>query len=285
MVALATVSAMLCVAVPADAKFKARGSMEQVYVTGAKPGKKVVLFNKHDKRVAKKKAGELGGVVFRHIAHGGGYVVETGAKSSKPIKVMSTKSRPRKGKIYNQTLPADGYGYLKTRDGTKLAVNVLLPAPVEQGPFPTVVEYSGYGYANPEGGQSSLQAVWNLLGFAVVDVNMRGTGCSGGSFDFFEPAQSLDGYDAIETVARQPWVLNHKPGMAGISYGGISQLFVAATRPPKPVGDHADLGAGPDPDHPLSRRDPQHRLRPQLGRGTGARRAAGRPRRGSGLGV
>ena len=62
---------------------------------------------------------------------------------------------------------------------------------------------------------------------------MRGTGCSGGAFDFFEPLQGLDGYDVIETVARQPWVLNHKVGMAGISYGGISQLFVAATRPPR----------------------------------------------------
>jgi uncharacterized protein len=63
-------------------------------------------------------------------------------------------------------------------------------------------------------------------------VNMRGTGCSGGAFSFFEPLQSLDGYDVIETVARQPWVLGHRVGMIGISYGGISQLFVAATDPP-----------------------------------------------------
>ena len=61
---------------------------------------------------------------------------------------------------------------------------------------------------------------------------MRGTGCSGGAFDYFEPLQSLDGYDVVETVARQPWVANGKVGMMGISYGGISQLFVAATRPP-----------------------------------------------------
>ena len=65
------------------------------------------------------------------------------------------------------------------------------------------------------------------MGFAVVDVNMRGTGCSGGAFDFFEPLQSLDGYDVIETIARQPWVKGHKVGMMGISYGGISQLFTA----------------------------------------------------------
>jgi predicted acyl esterase len=66
----------------------------------------------------------------------------------------------------------------------------------------------------------------------VVDVNMRGTGCSGGAFDFFEPLQSLDGYDVIETIARQPWVANHQVGMMGISYGGITQLFTAATRAP-----------------------------------------------------
>jgi predicted acyl esterase len=66
----------------------------------------------------------------------------------------------------------------------------------------------------------------------VVDVNMRGTGCSGGAYDFFEPLQNLDGYDVIETIARQPWVLHHKVGMMGISYGGISQLFTAQTDPP-----------------------------------------------------
>ena len=71
-----------------------------------------------------------------------------------------------------------------------------------------------------------------MLGYAVVDVNMRGTGCSGGAFDYFERLQSLDGYDVVETVARQPWVLNGKVGMVGVSYGGISQLFVGATAPP-----------------------------------------------------
>ena len=100
------------------------------------------------------------------------------------------------------------------------------------GPYPTLVEYSGYGYANPAGAQSGISPIANLLGYAVVDVNMRGTGCSGGAFDFFEPLQNLDGYDVIETVARQPWAARGKVGMIGVSYGGISQLFVAQTRPP-----------------------------------------------------
>ena len=41
-----------------------------------------------------------------------------------------------------------GYGYLTTRDGTKLAIDVRLPA---ARPYPTLIEYSGYGYADPAG--------------------------------------------------------------------------------------------------------------------------------------
>ena len=105
-------------------------------------------------------------------------------------------------------------------------------ARVRRAPIRPLVEYSGYGYANPAGAESGISQILNLLGYAVVDVNMRGTGCSGGAFDYFEKLQSLDGYDVVETVARQPWVLNGRVGMAGVSYGGISQLFVGATRPP-----------------------------------------------------
>jgi predicted acyl esterase len=70
------------------------------------------------------------------------------------------------------------------------------------------------------------------MGYATVGVNMRGTGCSGGAYDYFEELQLLDGYDIIETVAAQPWVLGNKVGMTGLSYPGITQLFVAKTHPP-----------------------------------------------------
>jgi predicted acyl esterase len=103
---------------------------------------------------------------------------------------------------------------------------------VPTGPTPTLIEYAGYGYADPSGPEHGISLIANLMGFTVVDVNMRGTGCSGGAYDFFEPLQNLDGYDVIETIAAQPWVLHHEVGMMGISYGGISQLFTAATRPP-----------------------------------------------------
>jgi predicted acyl esterase len=210
----------------------ARGSVEQVQVTGATPGARVKLVHKGE-RVAAKPAGELGGAIFRKVEAGGGYTVkQQGGASTPKLRVLTRRSSPPSDAIYDQAIPADGYGYLTTRDGTQLAINVRLPGPPEEGPYPTLVEYSGYGYADPDGPESGIQPVAALLGYAVVDVNMRGTGCSGGAFDYFERLQALDGYDVIETVARQPWALNNRVGMLGISYGGISQLFVAATRPP-----------------------------------------------------
>jgi predicted acyl esterase len=134
--------------------------------------------------------------------------------------------------LYDQELP-EGYGYLTVRDGVQLSVMVRFPNPDLYGPppWPTVVEYSGYTPSDPDAPQPGTLLA-NLLGFAVVGVNMRGTGCSGGVFDLFSPAQAADGHDVVETVARQPWVLHGHVGMVGLSYPGISQLYVAATRPP-----------------------------------------------------
>ncbi|OWY61748.1 hypothetical protein B7486_62145, partial [cyanobacterium TDX16] len=96
-----------------------------------------------------------------------------------------------------------------------------------------VVEYSGYAPSDPSPSTPSpTQLAANLAGYAWVGVNMRGTGCSGGAFDYFETLQSLDGYDAIEAVAAQDWADPEGIGMIGISYAGNSQLFVAATQPP-----------------------------------------------------
>jgi predicted acyl esterase len=226
----------------------AHGSVEQVYATGLKPRARVTLLDRKGREVAARKADRQGGVLFRKVAPGKGYRLRLGSRGARsgPLRVLTTRSAPPSTAVYEQSIPASGYGYLTTRDGTKLAIDVHPPQdvatvapglapPPATGPTPTLVEYSGYGYANPAGPESGLAILANLMGFTVVDVNMRGTGCSGGAFDFFEPLQSLDGYDVVETIARQPWVANHQVGMMGISYGGISQLFVAATQPPSLV--------------------------------------------------
>jgi uncharacterized protein len=126
-----------------------------------------------------------------------------------------------------------GLNYIETRDGTLLAAMVRPPLgrSLADGPFPTLVEYSGYPVADPDNPQPS-SLIASALGFATVGVNMRGSGCSGGVIDLFDLPTTADGYDVIETVAAQPWVKGGKVGMIGISFPGISQLYVAGARPP-----------------------------------------------------
>jgi predicted acyl esterase len=211
------------------ATFRVQSSVNQVAVTGATPGA-IAVLRTPAKAVARRPVDRAGSVLFRNVKAGSGYVVGIGQERSTEIAVTDP-SDPPPPSFYSSQRLEPGYGYLKTRDGTLLSIDVRLPGPVDQGPYPTVVEYSGYDPSNPDDRQPA-SSIAQLLGFATVGVNMRGTGCSGGAWDFFETLQSLDGYDAIETVAAQPWVAHGKVGMVGISYPGITQLFVARTRPP-----------------------------------------------------
>jgi uncharacterized protein len=238
--------------------FTAQGSVEQVYVTGLATNAEMSLLSSSGATVYTQDADSLGGLLFRNVTPGKGYRVRLAStgETSGPLTVHSDAAAPWDPSIYEQSIPDNGYTYLTTRDGTQLAIDVHpptspagepgvpsefhlptfpqpgVPTPSYTPPYPTLIEYSGYGYANPAGPENGIAVLANLMGFAVVDVNMRGTGCSGGAYDFFEPLQNLDGYDVIETIAHQPWVLDHKVGMLGISYGAISQLFTAQTRPP-----------------------------------------------------
>ncbi len=230
--------------------FQAVGSAEQVYVTGLAPSAQMALVTSSGQTLYTQDADSLGGLLFRNVPPGKGYRVRlaSGTESGR-ITVHGDRAAPWDPGIYHQSIADSGYSYLTTRDGTKLAIDVHpptspagepgLPAgtklpngPDYLPPYPTLIEYSGYGYADPAGPVNGIAVLANLMGFAVVDVNMRGTGCSGGAYDFFEPLQNLDGYDVIETIAHQPWVRDHKVGMMGISYGAISQLFTAQLDPP-----------------------------------------------------
>jgi uncharacterized protein len=269
----------------APAEFAVRASVEQVAVIGAPPGADLALHDGRGRSVATGRADGRGALIFRQVEPGGDYRVATIGRrpeASEPFTVVSVEdSTPAEDFYENQQLD-EGYNYITTRDGTSLAASVYLPGPPEDGPYPTVVEYSGYSPAKPA--TNLVEDRWeelsgslpdgltidevcelasfacnapdqpgsllaHALGYAVVAVNMRGTGCSGGAYDFFEPLQVLDGYDVIETVASQDWVLNHRVGMVGLSYPGLSQLFVASSTPPSlaaitPLSVYDDTGRG-----------------------------------------
>lgn len=242
----------LCATASADASLKARGSIKQAYVLGAKKGQRLVLTNGKGRVVATGRADRFGSKIFRGVTPGGGYRVQR----SRRFRVLRPGDNPPRS-FYRREKLKQGLNYVAVRDGVELAMTVRLPAgkKLSDGPFPTFIEYSGYQVAAPNdllksvidsltgGGAppdplapASSTAVGSLIGplldFAVVSVQMRGSGCSGGAFDLFDLPTTYDGYDAVETVASQPWVKGGKVGMAGISFSGITQLFTAGTRPP-----------------------------------------------------
>ena len=70
-----------------------------------------------------------------------------------PLRVLSVDDHPDPS-TYDQEL-AEGFGYLTTRDGVSLSVMVRFPNEDLYGPapWPTVIEYSGYGPSNPDAPQ------------------------------------------------------------------------------------------------------------------------------------
>ncbi|MEM9492906.1 MAG: CocE/NonD family hydrolase, partial [Myxococcota bacterium] len=235
------------------APFQVRQSVEQLHITQAEPGTTLEVVAADGTVVASGTVDDLGSLIVRQLPPGDGYAVRVadGSEQVDDLTVMSVAGSTPSQEFYAGQVLEPGFGYIETRDGTLLSVYVQLPGPVEDGPYPTLINYSGYAPSRPGAPVSAAPAslcdslpvlcdapnhpsglIAGVMGFATVGVNMRGTGCSGGAYDFFETLQLLDGYDIIETVAAQPWVKGNKVGMAGLSFPGISQLYVASMRPP-----------------------------------------------------
>ncbi|MBN8866998.1 MAG: CocE/NonD family hydrolase [Solirubrobacterales bacterium] len=245
--------------ITSGAPYQARGSVGDAYVKNAAPGTKLLLVNAKNKIVRTGKADSYGSKVFYDVTPGAIFTVRTpkgkGAQGTKKFRVLKPGANPPQSFYNKKTLHA-GLNYVTMRDGTELAMTVRPPwgKTLDEGPFPTFIEYSGYQTAAPHdlldsiigqiggggGGSDDLapatstavgSVIGPLLDFATVSVQMRGSGCSGGAFDLFGWPTTYDGYDAVETVAAQPWAQG-KVGMGGISFSGISQLFTAGTNPP-----------------------------------------------------
>ncbi len=240
------------------AKYTGHGSIGQAYELGATPGTKLYLVNSNNQIYSNGIADALGSLIIRNLPYNeyftfrsyvGKLVVGT-----KPFKILAPNDTPPESFYSSQKMHA-GLNYITMRDGVKLAATVRLPVnnTLSDGPFPTVIEWSGYPIAGPHSlldatlglngetmsdpllpstATSVGSIIAPLVGFATVSLQMRGSGCSGGAFGLFDLPTIYDAYDSIEIVAAQNWVLNHKVGMVGISFSGFSQLFAAGTDPP-----------------------------------------------------
>jgi len=118
------------------------------------------------------------------------------------------------------------------RDGVHLAANVYLPPGGASAP--AILWYTPY-LKDGMGGLGATHVAQRHLaarGFAAVSLDFRGYGESDGvAPTAFADQEALDGHDALEWIARQPWCTG-RTGIWGASYGGNTALAIAAQRPP-----------------------------------------------------
>ena len=116
------------------------------------------------------------------------------------------------------------------RDGVRLAADLFRPD--AEGAFPALVEYHPYRKDDMSVPRNGPHLYFAERGYVSVRLDVRGTGASEGvNADEYPLQEQLDGYDAIEWIARQPWC-DGNVGMFGSSYSGFTALQVALHRPP-----------------------------------------------------
>jgi predicted acyl esterase len=141
-------------------------------------------------------------------------------------------------------------------DGVEIYVDLFLPEHQDE-PVPVLIAWGPYGkhnggavyqqfkdesgragggvdpswispYTTFEGPDPSR---WCALGYAVINVDPRGTWWSGGDFaTVWDEREARDASDLIAWAAAQTWS-NGKVGMTGVSYLAVSQWWAASLRP------------------------------------------------------
>ena len=136
--------------------------------------------------------------------------------------------------VQPMALSAEGISFVKnimvpTRDGTKLAMDIHVPA--GRGPWPVILTYIPYR-KDDQRPLAGMQNHWAEHAYIGARVDCRGTGSSEGSNDDeYRPVEQFDGFDVVEWIAEQEWC-DGKVAMTGGSYGGFTSVQIAALAPP-----------------------------------------------------
>ena len=155
--------------------------------------------------------------------------------------------------LQHRTSHADGMlieydASVRMRDGVEIYCDIFRPE--GDGQVPVIVAWGPYGKHGPvkyaifpnhgvdpawvskyAGFEAPDPLYWTRHGYAVINVDPRGTWNSQGDATFYSAQEALDIYDLIEWAGTQRWS-NGKVGMSGVSYLAIVQWRAAAEHPP-----------------------------------------------------
>ncbi|RSL54843.1 hypothetical protein CEP54_009690 [Fusarium duplospermum] len=186
-------------------------------------------------------------------------VITPGTKESGPYDPFnpSTKELPKghQRSPENKAFEADTIFEkditLPMRDGVKLYADVFRPKGADK--VPAIIIWSPYGktgngphgldmvpgrFGVPKSEVSGYEkfegldpAVWPARGYAIVNVDLRGSWDSEGTTAWLGEQDGKDGHDAIEYVAKLPWCTG-KVALAGNSWLAMVQWYIASQQPP-----------------------------------------------------
>ena len=136
--------------------------------------------------------------------------------------------------------------YVRMRDGVEIAIDIWLPPGLKAGErVPVLMKTTRYWRATQNGWayrpmvalgvtQPSPSSVdyFNRRGYAVLLIDARGSGASGGNrIAEFSPDEVADYGEIARWASRQPWS-NGRVGAYGVSYeGNTAELTAAADEP------------------------------------------------------
>lgn len=138
--------------------------------------------------------------------------------------------------------------FVETPYGPNDTVHALLARPenAEAGPLPTVFNLHGGPHAADEDRFSSYRAAWLDAGFAVVEVNYRGS--TGYGSPWRDAIEGRPGLTELEDVARvHDWAIEEgltTPALSvvgGASWGGYLALLALGTQPQRWAGGVAGV--------------------------------------------
>ena len=125
--------------------------------------------------------------------------------------------------------------YVPMRDGVRLAVDYCLPQGLPDGEkIPTIMTQTRYWRAMviPILRKDKAYPVLLSHGFAVVKVDVRGTGASFGTWPYPWSLEEIkDGAEIVDWIISQPWS-NGRVGTYGTSYLGSTAEFLLVNQHP-----------------------------------------------------
>lgn len=123
--------------------------------------------------------------------------------------------------------------YVTMRDGTKIAIDVLLPKDLPSAAkIPALMNITRYWRATENRQPDNLQKFFVTHGYALIMVDVRGTGASFGTWTIPWSKKEIEDYGkVVDWVVAQSWS-SGKVGAYGSSYGGNSAQLLAALNHP-----------------------------------------------------